>query len=81
MLYMGCLRVLIGPILILAGLYALLFWHGYSTMIDPSLPGTEWWAEWAGRAFASALLAALTLGIGMVASGCWLLISGLRRHG
>jgi len=35
---MGCLRVVIGPILILAALYALLFWYGYSTMIDPSLP-------------------------------------------
>ena len=45
MLHMGCLRVFIGSILILAGLYALLFWYGYSTMFDPSLPGTEWWAE------------------------------------
>jgi hypothetical protein len=49
MLHMGCLSVLIGQILILAGQYALLLWYGYSTMIDPSLPGTEWWAEWAGR--------------------------------
>ena len=78
---MGCLRVFIGPILILAGRYALLFWYGYSTMIDPSLPGTECWAERAGRAFASELLAALTLGIGMVASGCWLLIRGMRASG
>jgi hypothetical protein len=67
--------------MLLAGLYALLFWYGYSTMIAPSLPGTEWWAEWFRRAFATDLLVALPLGIGMVASGLWLLIRGMSRHG
>lgn len=80
-LIVGFLRPFIGPILIFSGLYAILFWWGYSTMIDPSLPATEWRAEWAGRAFAGELLVALTLGIGMVASGCWLLIRGMRRIG
>ena len=31
----GLFRLFIGLILILAGLYAILFWWGYSTMIDP----------------------------------------------
>jgi hypothetical protein len=73
--------VLLGAILILAGLFAIRFWYGYSTMIDPSLSDSEWWAEWAGRAFAGELLVALTLGIGMVASGCGLFIGGVRRIG
>jgi hypothetical protein len=34
----GRLRSVLGTIPILAGLYAILFWYGYSTMIDPSLP-------------------------------------------
>ena len=67
----GPLRPFTGPILMFAGLYAILFWCAYSTWIDPSLPDTEWWAEWAGRAFAGELRVALTLGIGMVALGCW----------
>jgi hypothetical protein len=72
------LRPFIGPILIFSGLYTILHWYGYSTWMDLSLPDAEWWAEWAGRAFAGELLVALTLGIGMVASGCWLLIRGMR---
>ncbi len=78
---MGCLRIFRGPIRILAGLYALLFWYGYSTMIDPSLPDTEWWAEWKGKAFAGERLIALTLGIGLVCYGCWLLGRGMGRNG
>jgi hypothetical protein len=78
---MGCLRVFIGPILIVAGLYAILAWYGYSTMIDPLLQASDWWAEWARRAFASELLAALILGIGLVASGSLVVIRDLRRGG
>ena len=76
----GLFRLFIGLILILAGLYAILFWWGYSTMIDPSLPDTEWWAEWKGKAFAGELLIALTLGIGLVCYGCWVLGRGMRRN-
>jgi hypothetical protein len=50
-------------------------------MIDPSLPDTEWWAEWKGKAFAGELLIALTLGIGLVCYGCWLLGRGMGRIG
>ena len=82
MLHTGCLRIFIGPILILAGLYALLMWLGLSTWIDPKLPSTEWWAEWVRRAFApSDLLPALVLGLGMVGLGCWLIIRNIRRIG
>ena len=77
----GLFRLFIGLILILAGLYAILFWWGYSTMIDPSLPDTEWWAEWRGKAFAGELLIALTLGIGLVCYGCWLLGCGMGEMG
>src|SRR4051794_26144814 len=61
MIVSGLFRLFIGLILILAGLYAILIWWGFSTMIDPSLPDTEWWAEWKGKAFAGELLIALTL--------------------
>jgi hypothetical protein len=77
----GLCRPFIGLILMLSGLYAILFWWGYSTMIDPSLPDTEWWAEWKGKAFAGELLIALTLGIGLVCYGCWLLIRGWGASG
>jgi hypothetical protein len=78
---MGCLTALAGATLIVAGLNALLFWSGYSTMINPSLPDSEWWAEWAARAFAGEFLAALILGIVMAATGCWLLTRAWRRAG
>jgi hypothetical protein len=68
--------------LILAGLFALLWWWGLSTWIDDSLPITEWWAEWVRKAFApNELLAALVLGLGIVALGCWLIIRGMKRIG
>jgi hypothetical protein len=76
----GLFRLFIALILILAGLYAILFWWGYSTMIDPRLPDTEWWAEWKGKAFAGELFIALTLGIGLVCYGCWLLGRGMKRN-
>ncbi len=70
----GLFRLFLGLILILAGLYAILFWWGYSTIvIDPSLPDTAWWAEWRGKAFVGELLIALALGTGLVCYGCWLL--------
>ena len=80
-LWAGLLNSVVGTLLILGGLYAILFWYGYSTMIDPSLPDKEWWAEWQARAFAGELLVALAFGISVIVSGCWLLIRCMKRTG
>lgn len=77
----GLFRAFRGPILIMASLYALLFWYGSSTMIDPSLPHGEWLARWSAGAFSGELLVAFTLGLGLLACGFWLTIRDFRRRG
>ena len=69
---------ILGPLLILAGGWLLLFTFGFASMIDPALEGWTWWKEFWQRVFTNGL-STLVTGLGLIVLGFWVAASGGRK--
>jgi hypothetical protein len=66
----GCLSKVMGVLLIPLGLWLDLTILGFASLIDPSLPKDEWWAEYWGRIS----WGGLGMNLVMIALGVWLVV-------
>ncbi len=71
------LPFILGPLLILAGGWLLLFTFAFASMIDPALEGWTWWKEFWQRVFTNGL-PGLFIGLGLIVLGFRVAASGGR---
>ena len=69
---------ILGPLLILAGGWLLLFTFGFASMTDPALEGWTWWQEFWQRVFTNGLSTVVT-GLGLIVLGFRVAASGGRK--
>jgi hypothetical protein len=72
------LPFILGPLLIFAGGWLLLFTFGFASMIDPALEGGAWWKVFWQRVFSSGL-STLVAGLGLIVFGFWVAAGGGRK--